>query len=59
MLPAYERELKQLPILARMTKLGIPIARRRLEVAIERWKNELAEVEQAIPRDPRERRRST
>lgn len=45
---AYLRELAQIPILAKMTRVGIPIARNRLTTAIAGWEAGLDEVERAI-----------
>jgi DNA polymerase-1 len=48
MLAAYDRELRLLPILARMTYLGIPIARQRLEAKIADWEASRDQLEHAI-----------
>jgi len=48
MLPAYKRELAQIPILAEMTRRGVPIARNRLTTAIAEWEVGLDDVERAI-----------
>jgi len=45
---AYQRELAQIPILAKMTRVGIPIARRSLATAIARWEADLIEAERTI-----------
>jgi DNA polymerase I len=48
MLAAYDRELRLLPILARMTNAGIPIARRRLEAATAGWEASRDQLEHEI-----------
>jgi DNA polymerase I len=48
MLAAYERELRLLPILTRMTNAGIPIARHRLEAALANWEASRDQLEYEI-----------